>query len=315
MTLFNRVREIFHREPETAPDRLSAEDMAACIAPLMERLERVENRLIECLNSNGELHQAIVNTHTVVQELQQQHTVVHEKTGGIQDSLETLQKQINRAGREQLKANSLAETQVERLTESLEMLRTADERREQDVLRLHEQHQAAQQAARLDVVEAILPVLDSLDEAVRSGHQLLEEGTLLEEEHAPEPASSTFLDRLLGRTSKPLSSNGSAAQHIDALRESLSAWLEGLTFVARRLLDVLSQEGVNPIETHNQAFDPQYHVAIEVVPASEDVPEGMIAAEVRRGYVVGERILRHAEVVVARNMDDMSCQEQSENYA
>jgi molecular chaperone GrpE len=47
-------------------------------------------------------------------------------------------------------------------------------------------------------------------------------------------------------------------------------------------------------------FDPRQHVAVEVVPATDRLPPGTVAAELRRGYLVGERVLRPAEVAVTR---------------
>ena len=46
-------------------------------------------------------------------------------------------------------------------------------------------------------------------------------------------------------------------------------------------------------------FDPHHHVAVEVVPADETVSPGTVASELRRGYLVGDRVLRYAEVAVA----------------
>jgi molecular chaperone GrpE len=82
--------------------------------------------------------------------------------------------------------------------------------------------------------------------------------------------------------------------------EAIAAWLEGLEFVRDRLLDVLSAEGVRPIETDGETFDPHLHVAVEATPASDEQPAGSIAQETRRGYRIGDAVLRYAEVVVAR---------------
>ena len=49
-----------------------------------------------------------------------------------------------------------------------------------------------------------------------------------------------------------------------------------------------------------EPFDPHRHIAIDSVPASEDAAAGTVVAEYRRGYAQGERLLRLAEVVVAR---------------
>ena len=56
---------------------------------------------------------------------------------------------------------------------------------------------------------------------------------------------------------------------------------------------------MRPIVAVGEPFDPNYHVVIGVVPVTESHPAGIVAEELRRGYLAGERVLRHAEVVVA----------------
>jgi molecular chaperone GrpE len=77
------------------------------------------------------------------------------------------------------------------------------------------------------------------------------------------------------------------------------SWIEGLLMVERKLEVVLESEGVKPIETHGEEFDPYYHEAVthEEVPGYE---EGEIIGEVQRGYVLGDRVLRPALVRVAK---------------
>jgi molecular chaperone GrpE len=213
----------------------------------------------------------------------------------LRQGLAALEKQISRAGREQLKANSLAEAQLEQLAGALELLRVADTRRDAEVARLHEQARGAQAAARLEVVRAVLPALDGLDEALRSGQRLLEQAAA-----APDDRSPALLARLRGSLSRLAPPEHPEAASREALREAMAAWLVGLTFVRQRLLDALAAEGVRPMEAQGQPFDPQHHIALEVVPAGDGLPPGSVAAELRRGYLVHDRVLRHAEVAVSR---------------
>jgi molecular chaperone GrpE len=204
----------------------------------------------------------------------------------IQDALAALEKQISRAGREQLKANSLAETKLERLTSALDMLREQEEQRTKELDEMRQQLHTVRAEARLEVVQALLPTLDSLDEALRSGQ------TLLERPATPAGEPSIF-ERLRGQVPpKPDSQM--------KLREAMTSWIVGLTFVRQRLLDVLAAEGVTPMDAQGQPFDAQLHVAISVLPASDEYPPGVVVNEIRRGYLLGDRVLRHAEVVVAR---------------
>jgi molecular chaperone GrpE len=76
-------------------------------------------------------------------------------------------------------------------------------------------------------------------------------------------------------------------------------WIQGLLMVKRELEVVLESEGVEPIQTEGQEFDPYYHEAV----THEEVPgydEGQIVGEVQPGYVLGARVLRPALVRVAK---------------
>jgi molecular chaperone GrpE len=85
-----------------------------------------------------------------------------------------------------------------------------------------------------------------------------------------------------------------------AWQEGYAAWLQGLELVRERLFETLAMEGVEPLEAIGQPFDPHRHVAMDTVPARDDAPSGAVVSELRRGYAVGDRVLRYAEVVVAR---------------
>src|SRR6266446_5544547 len=76
-------------------------------------------------------------------------------------------------------------------------------------------------------------------------------------------------------------------------------WVQGLFLVARRLTTVLDQLGVQQIGAPGEPFDPRWHEAI-TTEARADVPEGTILQVAQPGYVLGERVIRPAQVVVAR---------------
>jgi molecular chaperone GrpE len=76
-------------------------------------------------------------------------------------------------------------------------------------------------------------------------------------------------------------------------------WVQGLFLVARRLTTQLDQLGVLQIGAPGEPFDPRWHEAI-TTEARADVPEGTILDVVQPGYVLGERVIRPAQVSVAR---------------
>jgi molecular chaperone GrpE len=96
-------------------------------------------------------------------------------------------------------------------------------------------------------------------------------------------------------------------------QEAYAAWLKGLELVRERLLETLAREGVEPLEAIGQPFDPHCHVALDTVPAQGDVLPGAVVSELRRGYAVGDRVLRYAEVVVARKPSDLTGLQAGEN--
>jgi molecular chaperone GrpE len=76
-------------------------------------------------------------------------------------------------------------------------------------------------------------------------------------------------------------------------------WVQGLHLVARRLVTQLDQLGVRQIGTAGEPFDPHRHEAI-TTEARANAPEGTILYVVQPGYALGERVIRPAQVVVAR---------------
>jgi molecular chaperone GrpE len=74
---------------------------------------------------------------------------------------------------------------------------------------------------------------------------------------------------------------------------------DGLRAVLEQMDGVLARHGVRRIGAAGERFDPAVHEAIAIEPSGE-VPERTILAVERSGYVVGDRLLRPAQVVVAR---------------
>ncbi|MBI4566693.1 MAG: nucleotide exchange factor GrpE [Planctomycetes bacterium] len=87
--------------------------------------------------------------------------------------------------------------------------------------------------------------------------------------------------------------------HLDVKGEETRPILEGLRIIDRELLRVLAKAGIRPMNTEGRVFDPVYHEAVELVP-SEQAPESSILEEVRRGYVIHDRVLRPAQVRIAQ---------------
>lgn len=76
-----------------------------------------------------------------------------------------------------------------------------------------------------------------------------------------------------------------------------SSVTEGFKLVYTQLLDVLKKSNVTPIKTEGATFDPHQHEALTHIPS--DLPAETIVQEFRRGYMLGDKLLRAAQVVVS----------------
>ncbi len=77
-------------------------------------------------------------------------------------------------------------------------------------------------------------------------------------------------------------------------------WAQGIRLVHQKLLRLLEREQVRPMSVEpGDPFDPLYHEAVlyQTMPGFE---EGQIIAVARKGYLQGERVLRPAQVMVAK---------------
>src|SRR5271169_3979833 len=75
--------------------------------------------------------------------------------------------------------------------------------------------------------------------------------------------------------------------------------VDGVEMTVRALIDFLRAQGVTPIQSVGQAFDPNRHEAVDHV-ASEAHPPNTVVDEFHRGYQIGDRTLRPARVSVAK---------------
>ena len=72
----------------------------------------------------------------------------------------------------------------------------------------------------------------------------------------------------------------------------------GMVLVQKQLNDLLAENGLQPIEAEAKKFDPNLHEAIAHEP-SDELPEGTVLRQTRRGYRLNDRLLRPARVIVS----------------
>jgi molecular chaperone GrpE len=115
-----------------------------------------------------------------------------------------------------------------------------------------------------------------------------------EREEAIKFANSSFLERLI-----PVLDNFEFGLQAARGASSPVSILEGMTMVQKQFQDFLSSAGIEVIDATGQTFDPQLHEAISQE-ENEQVPEGIVVRQLRRGYKLRDRLIRPANVVVSK---------------
>ena len=90
-----------------------------------------------------------------------------------------------------------------------------------------------------------------------------------------------------------------ALKNMEASEET-KAMKEGVDLIFSKFQKILGQEGLQKIETDGQAFDTDFHEAIALIPAPSEDLKGKILDCVQTGYMLNEKVIRHAKVAVAQ---------------
>ena len=92
---------------------------------------------------------------------------------------------------------------------------------------------------------------------------------------------------------------------VDDMERALSAMAdedaakEGVQLIFNKLMNILSQKGLKPIDAKGQKFDENLHEAVTQFPAAEEGQKGTVVDVVEKGYYLNDKVLRYAKVVVA----------------
>ena len=84
-----------------------------------------------------------------------------------------------------------------------------------------------------------------------------------------------------------------AGGDVDSLRE-------GVELIHSKFVKYLQQNGVTPIESTGADFDPELHEAVTMFPAPDESQKGKVIDTTTRGYMIHDKVLRHAKVVVGQ---------------
>ena len=257
------VKEI-HIETEETETKASADNDSDDVKEktLVERMREIAETALDTVKSE------------VKKEIEERIAPVEETAANLTSDVKEEVESIVQRVREQYEAEreDLLHTEIEKEVETAvqhvheeykaerdRLLRTAAEA-ENTKKRLQADYQRQLKFANEGILEGMIPVLDSLEAAIKS---VAEQG----ETSDTSPTFTTFN--------------------------------EGVLLVHKQLLDALKIHGLTPIEAVGETFDPNQHEAL-LVTASDDVPEGKIIEEFRRGYMLRTRVLRASQVVVSQ---------------
>jgi molecular chaperone GrpE len=90
-----------------------------------------------------------------------------------------------------------------------------------------------------------------------------------------------------------------AAQTTSAPQSNLESLQAGIAMIQQQLKGVLAEAGLEEIDAAGKPFDPMLHEAVSQM-ETNDVPEGHVIQQIRKGYKLRDRLLRPAAVVVAK---------------
>ncbi len=88
---------------------------------------------------------------------------------------------------------------------------------------------------------------------------------------------------------------------IDAIKDAsdADAVKEGMVLIYNKFIKYLEQNGVKPMETNGQQFNEDFHEAVALVPGAEE-QKGLVIDTVQKGYMINDKVLRHAKVAVGQ---------------
>ncbi|MDG2333384.1 MAG: nucleotide exchange factor GrpE [Myxococcota bacterium] len=151
--------------------------------------------------------------------------------------------------------------------------------------------------------EALQQALDELqDRFVRLQAEFdnFRRRSLKERQESSQYGHQNLVKDLLGSVDNLERAIAHSAEDANANMESVQ---QGVELVQRELLGALGKHGVKVIEPVEEAFDPTFHEAMGQVPNAALEPNSVVQV-LQKGYMVNERMLRPARVLVARELTE-----------
>lgn len=268
--------------------------------------------------------------HTVAKQEQMERLI---QMVASEERVSNLADEVQMLIRTQLKANALLESKDAQVAGALRTLQEIATRH--DALQSGQSDESLQrlneirQTARAELAADLLPAIDGLEEALESGqemvahlitrrnerraqrrrHQAARQQQAAAAQAIPDrrPGLFGWMRRNAPPTDAPLSppapmpspaedgADRMDTQHI----ETVERWLRALKLIHDRFLSLLAAESIEPIAAQDQPFDPHLHAAVDTE-RTDAAPPDTVLRVLRTGYRQNNRVLRYAEVIVAR---------------
>jgi len=98
----------------------------------------------------------------------------------------------------------------------------------------------------------------------------------------------------------PIVDDFERAQKLSVEQQNESIFPEGMNLVYHKLIGLLKSKGLEPMDSNLKDFDPSFHEAITEFPSPSDELKGKVIDTVEKGYLLNDKIIRYAKVVVAK---------------
>lgn len=149
--------------------------------------------------------------------------------------------------------------------------------------RNNEQMKHNKEDGAVEVVEKLLPVLDDMKRAIM----------MIQEEQA----------NLASKTPQAPTENAAEAQPAAAEKQPADVVKQvgdGVKMIYRKITDMLASINVTEIPALGEQFDPNLHNAIQQVKVKDPTKVNMVVEVYQKGYRMGDRVIRHSVVTVAK---------------
>lgn len=111
------------------------------------------------------------------------------------------------------------------------------------------------------------------------------------------------LSNLLSEFLNPIDHMETALKHTENMSDEVKHWGLGFKMILTQFKDVLSLNGVEPMQAVGKEFDPHMHEAIDTV-ETKDAKPGTIVEECVKGYKMKDKVIRAARVKVAKKPEE-----------